>query len=137
MQGQLLPFRYGALSWWELTSVTVAEGREASTYDHQGAPDDDGSLAAIVVGNVGRDEERDDGTNVEHVDEDAELVVVRHVISEEVGPALDLLGRVEEHTIVAGGGRGDHQNDGVQVKLAKMRLLGPADLLEPRSLSLC
>ena len=63
------------------------------------------------------------------VDEDTELVGVL-VLGEELLPVVHLLGGVEEHAIVAGGGRADEQEDGEEVQVPQMRLLVPDDLLE-------
>lgn len=120
----------------ELTSVAVAESSQAAPEDHEGAADHDGDSPAVVVGNVGGDEEGDNGTDVEHVDQDAELVGVLDIVAEVLPPFRDLLGDIDEHTIVTGGGRGDHQHEGIQVELPQMGLLGPVDLLEARGLSL-
>jgi hypothetical protein len=118
----------------KLTPIAIAKSRDAATEDHEAATNGNGDLSAIVVGNIRGDEERDDGTDVEHVDENAKLVVILDVVSKVLAPCVDLLRGVDEHAIVTGGGRGDHQEDGHEVEVAQMRLLGPGDLLEPGSI---
>lgn len=119
-----------------LTAVAVAEGSQATADNHEAAADEDGRLAAVVIANVRGDEERDDGTDVEHVDEDSKLVVVCNLGAEERIPLVHLLGGVHEHAVVACGGRGNHEHERHGIQLAQMRLLGPVDLLEARGLSL-
>lgn len=113
--------------------VAGGEGSEHGTDDHESAADHDGGLTADPVRNEGGDQEGDDGTDVVHVDEDAELVRVL-VLGEEVLPVVHLLGGVEEHAIVTSGRRTDEQEDGQEVEVAQMRLLVPGNLLELGSL---
>src|SRR3569833_266669 len=58
-----------------LTPVTVTKGTQATAQDHKAAPDHDSQAPPVVVGDVGGDEERHDGADVEHVDEDAEATI--------------------------------------------------------------
>lgn len=114
----------------KLTSIAVAEGRNQGTGNHDDTADHNGGLSAQVIGHVGDDEEGDNGTNVVHVDEDSELIVVFN-LGKVRRPLVHLLRRVDHHAIVAGGGRGNQQEDGEDVELAQVRLLVPGHLLEP------
>lgn len=113
--------------------VAITKGSQTSAADHEYTPDDYGRLATIVIRDIRRDEEGDDGPDVEHVDEQAQLVVVGDVLGEEVLPELDLLGRVDEAAIVAGRARGYHEHEGHGVQLAQMRLPPPRHLCELRT----
>ena len=86
-----------------LTAVAIAESREERTKNHDDTASHDSGLSAPVISEVGDDEERDNGTNVVHVDEDTELAVVR-VLREVLLPPVHLLGGVDHHTIISGGG---------------------------------
>lgn len=118
-----------------LTAIARAESSEHSANDHEHAANHDDGLTSEPIGQVGRDEEGQDGTDIVDVDQDTELVGV-HVLGEELLPEVHLLGRVEQHAIVAGGRGADEQEDGQEVELAQMRLLVPGDLLEPGRIGL-
>ncbi len=103
------------------TAVAVAKRRHETAANHEDAAKDDGGLPAKIVGNVWRDEEGHDGANVEHVDEDGEFAVEDRILEarvvlelreEEPVPGVDLLRRVDQHAVVAGGCRGYNEDHG-------------------------
>lgn len=120
----------------EVHLVSVGKGSDATASNHEGAAGGDGGPTAVGIGDVRGDEEGDDGTNVEHVDQDTKLVVILDGNVEELLPLIDLLRDVEQTSVVASRGRGNHENSCAQVQLAQMRLLVPDDMLEPGCLSL-
>lgn len=81
-----------------LTSVAFAEGRQTAAETHEEAAGGDGNLTTPSVSNVGREKETNDGPDVEHVDQDTELVFVSD-LGEVVFPELDLLGSVDKHAV--------------------------------------
>lgn len=108
----------------KLTAVAIAECRNTSTDNHDDAPNHDGRLPAQVVRHVRRNEVGNDGTNIEHVDKDAELVRVG-VLGEILLPLIHLLRGVDHHAIVAGGGGGHEQEYAEDIELAQVRLAVP------------
>ena len=118
-----------SMSRKQLTAVASREGSKHGTNDHEDAAQHDGGPTAEAIGNMGGNEERDDGTDVVHIDEDTELVGV-DILGEELLPLIHLLRGVEKHAIVTGGGRADEQEDGKGVELSQMGLLVPGHLLK-------
>ncbi len=101
----------------KLTSVSVAERSEASTKDHEETAGNDGNTAAVVIGNIWRDEEGANRANVKHVNQNSELVGIGDIIAEVIVPELNLLGCVDQHAVVTRRGRCNHQRDAIQIEL--------------------
>lgn len=118
-----------------LTAVAIAESRDECTNNHDDTASHDSGLSAPVIGEVGDNKERDNGTNVVHVDEDTKLAFVR-VLREVLLPPIHLLGSVDHHTIISSGSRGNQQEDNEKVEIAKMRFLIPGNPFESGSFSL-
>lgn len=110
------------------TCVSVAKGGQAAPGSHEDTPGHNGWFASIVIRNVRSDAKGHNRSNVEHVDQNAQLVVVGNVRAEEVLPELDLLGRVDQAAIVPGGTRGDHEDERHGIELPQVRLPVPDHL---------
>lgn len=131
----------------QLTSVSVGEGGDKSTNNHDCAANHDSRLTAQKIGHVGGDEEGDDGPNVEHVDHDAEKVLVllpfalvipgedAVVFLEVFLKLVHLLSSVHQHAVVTRRGRSDEEEDAHEIELPEMRLLGPLHPLELRGVA--
>lgn len=118
-----------------LTAVTIAEGRDEGSGNHDNTASHDSGLSAPVISEIWDNKEGHNGTNVVHVDEDTKLAFVC-VLREKLLPFVHLLGSVDHHTIVSSGGRSNQQENNEEVELAQMRLLVPGNLFESGSLSL-
>lgn len=125
-----------------------------SSHDHDHTANNNGNLAAKVVGEPWDDSNRSDTADLVDRSEQTKhralwvtemLYIASSVIARRrwyqsimahIFPCLEVLDTVEKHAIVTRGGGSDTQDEGVPVELPQARLLCPADTLELRSLLL-
>lgn len=100
----------------QLTSIAVAESRKATAEYHETTADSNGKLTPPPISYVwpssrissvaglqklwehnSREEETNDGADVEHVDQDTELIGITR-LREVFAPEVDLLGSIDKHT---------------------------------------
>lgn len=122
-----------------LTSIVLGGSIDNTSDNHEDAAENNARLAAVSIDDSRHSEHREDRADGEHVGQEAEEVglgLVRSDIVKVLLPVVVLLQKVEEGSIITGGGRTDQKTKGaVDVELADVLVLGPGDLLELRSFS--